>query len=738
LGATICTNNSTTLTATAPGGTYAWYDAPVAGTLLITNASYTTPILTTATTYYVQTTIAGCTGPYTPVTVTIAPGLVVNAGLDDTVCFGGTANIVVVPNGAGYTYLWTPAGTLSNATIFNPVASPAVTTTYSVTVTDPGGCVGTDNVTIYADPQITLALAGIDVTCFGACNGQTIVIPAGGTPAYTYNWTSGCVTAACTAICPGTYTVIVSDAWGCTATGSTTVIQPTLLSASITANTPASCNGVCDGTATAAGNGGTIGGGYTYSWNTVPVQTTSTATGLCDGNYICTITDANSCTATTTTTITEPTLVVIAPIVSPSICFGGSTVLTANATGGNGGPYVYTWSPATGLSATNIANPTATPVVTTVYTVNATDANGCPAAPVTVTVTVNPPLSVVSAGTASICPGASTPISAIAANGTGGPYTYSWSPATGLSATNIANPIASPGVTTIYTVTVNDGCSPAVTASVTVTVLPVPVVAFVGDILSGCSPVCVTFTDNSTVTGSTINTWSWNFGDGTSSNLQNPPIHCYTTPGQYTVGLTVTSIGGCTASDTYLNYITVFSDPVADFYASPNPASVLEPTVTLNDQSSSDVVYWSWNFGDGDSLGFTTANPSHNFPNTVEGTYNVTLIVHNSHGCVDTITHPVVIGPEFAFFIPNAFSPNGDGVNDFFSGQGIGIKKYELYVFDRWGNLIFYGDELNKQWDGKANHGSEMAQQDVYVWKVKLTDVFDKKHNYIGTVTIVK
>jgi gliding motility-associated-like protein len=735
LGATICTNNSATLTATAPGGTYAWYDAPVAGTLLITNPSYTTPLLTANTTYYVQTTLLGCTGPFTPVTVTIAPGLVVNAGPDDTVCFGGSANLSVTPNGVGFTYSWAPAGSLSNATIFNPVASPTTTTTYTVTVTDAGGCVGTDNVTIYADPQITLAVAGINVTCFGACNGQTIVIPAGGTPAYSYSWTGGCISAACNSICPGTYTVTVTDSWGCTATGNATVTQPTLLTNAITTTTPASCNGVCDGTATAAGAGGTAP--YAYSWNTVPVQNTAPATGLCAGSYTCTVTDANSCTATATATITQPTLVVIAPIVSPTICFGGSTTITATASGGNGGPYVYTWTPTAGLSNPNIANPVASPAATTVYTVNATDANGCPAAAVTVTVTVNPPLSVVTAGTASICPGASTPISAAGSNGTGGPYIYSWSPAAGLSNPNIANPIASPAATTTYTVTVTDGCSPAVTATVTVTVLPVPVVSFTANITSGCSPLCVTFTDNSTVAGGVITNWLWTF-DGTTSNVASP-THCFITPASYNVGLTVTSsLGGCTSSLTIPNYITVNPDPIAEFNATPNPATVLEPSVTLNNQSSADANYWFWSFGDGDTTCCSTTNPTHIYPSVVAGTYNAQLIVHNIFGCVDTITHPIVIGPEFTFFIPNAFSPNGDGTNDYFYGQGVGIAKYELYVFDRWGNLIFFADDINKYWDGKANHGSEVAQQDVYVWKVKLTDVFDKRHNYIGTVTIVK
>ena len=115
-----------------------------------------------------------------------------------------------------------------------------------------------------------------------------------------------------------------------------------------------------------------------------------------------------------------------------------------------------------------------------------------------------------------------------------------------------------------------------------------------------------------------------------------------------------------------------------------------------------------------------------------------TLIVENNFGCLDTVDHLVEIAPEFTFFIPNAFTPNDDGTNDFFFGQGIGITEYDLFVFDRWGNLIFHGDDINKMWDGKVKGGSEIAQQDVYVWKVKLTDIFMKKHNYIGTVTLVK
>ncbi|MGQ0829593.1 MAG: gliding motility-associated C-terminal domain-containing protein, partial [Bacteroidota bacterium] len=132
-----------------------------------------------------------------------------------------------------------------------------------------------------------------------------------------------------------------------------------------------------------------------------------------------------------------------------------------------------------------------------------------------------------------------------------------------------------------------------------------------------------------------------------------------------------------------------------------------------------------------------TPSPLHKYPETT-GTYTTTLIVRNADGCYDTISHDIIIEPEFTFYIPNAFTPNGDGKNDYFFGMGIGIKKYEIFIFDRWGNMIYHSNNIKDQWDGRANFGKEPAQQDVYVWKVFLTDVFEKQHSYIGTVTIVK
>jgi gliding motility-associated-like protein len=183
--------------------------------------------------------------------------------------------------------------------------------------------------------------------------------------------------------------------------------------------------------------------------------------------------------------------------------------------------------------------------------------------------------------------------------------------------------------------------------------------------------------------------------------------------------------------------ITVHPNPVAMFTAPAN-TSIITPDVQFTDLST-DAASWSWIFNDPFDVGGGTSslqNPVHTFAEA--GTYCAQLAVTSSFGCVDTANLCIIIDPEFTFFIPNAFSPNGDGVNDEFFGKGDYINKFEMFIFDRWGNLIWFSDDINKHWDGTANHGTEMAQQDVYVYDVRITDHKDKKHKYLGTVTIVK
>jgi gliding motility-associated-like protein len=241
---------------------------------------------------------------------------------------------------------------------------------------------------------------------------------------------------------------------------------------------------------------------------------------------------------------------------------------------------------------------------------------------------------------------------------------------------------------------------------------------------------------------STIVGWSWNFGDGSQATTGTAPTHCYATAGSYTVTLTDTSDAGCVATSTIPYVITVHPNPVAAFTA-PASTSIFTPTVQYTDASSitsGSITTWDWAFGDmltmqGDDSSHLQ-NPEHTFSEI--GTYCAELIVTSNFTCVDTTTMCIVIDPEFTFFIPNAFSPNDDGINDEFYGKGEFITEYEMNIFDRWGNLIFHTDDITKHWNGKANNGAEVAQEDVYVYSVHLKDHHGKKHKYLGTVTIVK
>ena len=186
-------------------------------------------------------------------------------------------------------------------------------------------------------------------------------------------------------------------------------------------------------------------------------------------------------------------------------------------------------------------------------------------------------------------------------------------------------------------------------------------------------------------------------------------------------------------------YIETYAKPHADFYANPFTVSQYDPTIRFYDQSSADVRSWTWNLGDGKIISPKTQNPIHTYEVGISGKYLVKLFVVNDHGCVDSTYRTVEVLPEFTFYIPNAFTPTrADGINDTFFGKGVGIIDYHIWIFDRWGNMVFNTTDINMGWDGRANNGEFIAQQDVFVWKVKLKDVFGKYHDYMGTVTLVK
>ncbi len=720
---TICSGTSATLTATAPGPVYEWYDAATGGTLLGTGASYNTPVLTTTTTYYVQAVNGTCIGPRTAVTVTVQPSITVTTSPSTSICEGSSTTLNVTnPTGAGYNFSWDEPTSIGFSTLQSPSVSPTTTTTYTVTVTDAIGCSGTASVTITVSPAMTLTLAATDVTCAGLCNGAVTSTFSGGIAPYTYLWSNGNTTPNLSAVCANTYTLVITDAIGCTISQVATVQAPAALTAT-NGQTNVTCNGLCDGTAFVTPNGGTMP--YTYLWNNG--QTGANAINLCAGVNSCTITDANGCTVTSSVTITQPAALNVNPVTGATICTGQSTTLNATTTGGTA-PITINWmSPAT----TGTSN-TVTPTTTTTYTITATDANGCTSNTQNTTVIVRPPLGVTASANVSICIGASTTLTASGSGGNGS-YTYTWTPG-GMTGASVN---VSPTSTTTYTVTITDGCTvlPA-TANVTVTVLPKPTVNFVSNINSGCTPLCVNFTDNSTAAG-TITTWNWSFGNGGAST-QNP-TNCFDNQGQYSVSLTVTDNNGCTNTATINNMINAIAVPTAAFVANPQPASITDPNITFSDLSSY-ATSWNWNFGDaafGSSTNTSTLqSPQHMY--SLDGTYCVTLVVSNQNTCFDSITTCIDIQPDYTLYIPNAFTPDGNSLNSTFAPKGSNVAEFQMYIFNRWGNLIYQTSDIYKGWDGSYKNNGTPAEQGVYVYRIITKDKVGQVREYVGHVTLVK
>lgn len=142
-----------------------------------------------------------------------------------------------------------------------------------------------------------------------------------------------------------------------------------------------------------------------------------------------------------------------------------------------------------------------------------------------------------------------------------------------------------------------------------------------------------------------------------------------------------------------------------------------------------------WDFGD-----ITTSSLNNPVPHTYAdtGTYLITLITSTQYNCLDTASQAINIESDFVFYIPTAFSPDDDGMNDSFSGKGVFIKEFKMNIFDRWGNMVFVSEDINRPWDGKANKGKEIALADVYIYSITATDFKNRKHNYKGIVSLIR
>ncbi|MCB0762068.1 MAG: gliding motility-associated C-terminal domain-containing protein [Flavobacteriales bacterium] len=416
-----------------------------------------------------------------------------------------------------------------------------------------------------------------------------------------------------------------------------------------------------------------------------------------------------------------------------TICINGTATLSAWATADSDTTWQYVWSNNAGISSSVEVNPAADQV----YSVYVIDNLGCESDPVLVAVDLYDPLVIQAMDNAVICLGDSIMLEPFVYGGGLEPYSFVWS-SDQMSDVASETVYVTPTEPTEYCVTLLDACeTPTMTDCVGISMQPLVNPGFVGDTLADCFPILVNFTgvaDNPEI----IAYAEWDFGDESLATTIGYAAHNYIQSGDYTVTYTVTTVDGCVYTQTQPEMIHAYPYPIADFMVSPEIA-ILPNTTFSFDNISHDNQENYWNFA---GLGFSTEeSPEFTFPGEVMGDYFVQLIVVNEFGCMDSVQKEVSVMEDFVIFAPNAFTPDHDGFNDFWFVQGIDVdpSRYELFIFNRWGDVVFKTTDVNAVWDGSHMGGDYFVPDGVYPFRIVAHSLTTGDQKIVsGTVTIVR
>ena len=777
------------------GATYAWTnDAPSIGLAANGNgdiAPFTvantgnTPVIATVT---ATPTANACTGPAEVFTITVNPIPTVNAVGNQTVCHNTAVNgISFAGNVTNATYAWTndnPSiglaangnGDIAGFTGTNTGNTP-VTATVTVTPSA-NGCTGTPvTFTLTVNPTPSITPIGDQTLCNRAATAQVTI--AGPVTGATYGWTNtdpsiglaangngdiASFTATNSGNTPVTATITATPtAAACTgATETFTItVKPTPTVGSI--NNQALCNGAASNPINFAGTVAAT----TFAWTNT---TTSIGLGASGNGDIASFTGTNMGTAPVTATVTvTPTAdgctgtagtftVSVNPTqtgtpVTATIC-AGSTYNFGGQTFSAAGTYPVRLQNIYGCDSTVtlnlLVNPTYTGTLnrticsgtnfsfggntystTGAYPVTFQTIRGCDST-VTLNLTVDPtPVVAITPQPAQCLDGNSFNFSTTQNQPAGSVYNWVFVNAN-IPGSTVAAPqnvsYATAGTFPVGLTVTRNGCQDGDT--ILVTVHPNPNVQFNAQPPTGCVPLSVTFTDISTPTGGTL---TWDFGPGHPASNTSPVTVTYLTPGVYGVTLSVTDVNGCSGTRTAPGLVNAQAPPVAGFGIQPSEINMGNPTAYFADASTGANSVYYYVPGVSNSA-IPGPNAQYQFPK--EGTYEVMQIVYSSGGCADTAFGQLIVEGVTEVFIPNAFTPNDDPFNPGFRVVGNGFSDFHMMIFDRWGELLFETRDHNEKWNGTFRN--KVLPQDVYVYKVELTDFKKNPKTYIGSVTLVR
>lgn len=744
----ICAGELVTLTGTG-GTSYSWDNG-------VTNGVPFTPAATT--TYTVTGTDANLCQNTDQLTVTVNPIPPVNAGPDQTICVGDPVTLSGSGAGVGAVYAW------DNSVVDGVAFNPAATNTYTVTGTDANLCSATDQVTVTVNP--------LDDPAF--------VYPSG----LTYCQTSTDPTANITGLAGGTFSYSVVSGGPFldmnTSTGFIDLSTSDLGTYAITYNTTGAPGSLCPQTSTlnltitdapvadftldiycandvdpspTFINGGS-GGIFSAAPGGLSINP---ATGLVDlsattpGTYTVTntINIAGCALATYNDDITVNGLPTANITGNAMICPGAALPdVTINLTAGIANwdlTYNFNGTPVT-VTATTSPYIISGAAVGTYSLASVTDGNGCTntiAGSVTIGTYPVPVMNTLN--DQEICEGLNLAVQSFGADIAGS--TFDWVNVTGtdvgfgLSGTgNIPNFLATNGTGSDISVTISvtptspNGCV-GLPETFVITIHANPIVSFMADTLTGCSPFAVNFTNTSSILGQNC---TWDLGNGMTAAGCGGASVVYSS-GTYSVTLNVTTADGCFGSFTETNYITVYDTPEAAFTFSPQILDVDDTEVEFTNLSSNADLY-EWDFGDTTPAVFIL-NPTHLYPE-VPNSYLATLIASNNNGlCADTAQQLIIIQDVIIFYVPNVFTPDHDEFNEVFKPvftSGYDPYDYHLTIFNRWGEIVFESYDAQYGWDGTYSDQG-LVQDGVYVWQIEFKETMsDKRHTHRGHVTVLK
>jgi gliding motility-associated-like protein len=454
--------------------------------------------------------------------------------------------------------------------------------------------------------------------------------------------------------------------------------------------------------------------GGDFFWSNANATSSITVSPTFSTSYSVFYTSLNNCFATATRLLAVNPIPTVTAT-SALICDGeiATIVATGLPTGGT-----YLWSPSGQTTASINVSPSSTANYSVVYS-----RLGCESPAVNTVVTVNP-VPILNLASGVICIGEDITMTAQTTVAGG---VYDWGNGNS-NATQTFSPLSDTTLSLSYSV---NGCtSPIETA--TITVNPLPISTFSGSPLTGCIPleVILLADDNSNTS------YSWSASNGLTGTGAQSSL-TFTSGGVYNITMTA-GLNGCFTTTTLNDAVVVETPPIASFF--PFPFSFSEPTQLVDfTNTSSGANSYSWDFGNGASS--SEVNPNHIFTDNTNG-HTITLVAASTMGCTSTYQVSIDFDAGLIYYIPNTFTPDGDGHNQTFKPvftSGFDPYNYEMLIYNRWGEIIFETHDVTYGWDGTYALGNYTCQDGVYLYKIVFKNpLSDERKLVYGSVTLLK